>query len=61
MKLMEYIDKKVYMNGYLQGIVESVRGRTLIVKKGRCGWETERFEIRPKHRELFEFEIEETA
>ena len=61
MKLMEYIGKKVYMNGYLQGIVESVRGRTLLVKKALCRWETERIENRPKHRVLFEFEIEETA
>jgi len=50
------IGMSVYFNGYFQGIVESIRGRTLIVKKSRCGYETERFTIRPKEYKDFIFQ-----
>ena len=53
------IGMEVYLNGYLQGVIESIRGKTLIVNKGRCGYETERFEIKPK--EYCDFIFNEAA
>jgi hypothetical protein len=49
------IGMEVYLNGYIQGIVESMHGKTLVVNKGHCGYETERFEIKPSEYNDFTF------
>jgi ABC-type multidrug transport system ATPase subunit len=45
----------VYLNGHYQGVIEKICGKTLIVNKGRCGYETERFEIKSKEYNDFTF------
>jgi hypothetical protein len=53
--IMIDIGMEVYLNGYIQGIVESMHGKTLVVNKGHCGYETERFEIKPSEYNDFTF------